>query len=118
MCFIFRFNSLYLWFRKIHNDSFLLYYELFLKMHVCVSASGVCFLCLVDVVPVKNEDGVVIMFILNFEVMPDDKLHDPQDLNHKLPLLWRHSSTSHVSPAFHTLRSWGKYMCIISFNHL
>ncbi|XP_016339572.1 potassium voltage-gated channel subfamily H member 2-like [Sinocyclocheilus anshuiensis] len=53
---------------------------------------GVCFLCLVDVVPVKNEDGVVIMFILNFEVMPDDKLHDPQDLNHKLPLLWRHSN--------------------------
>ncbi|XP_073797324.1 voltage-gated inwardly rectifying potassium channel KCNH2 isoform X4 [Danio rerio] len=32
------------------------------------------------------------MFILNFEVMPDDKLHDPQDLNHKLPLLWRHSN--------------------------
>ncbi|XP_016424662.1 potassium voltage-gated channel subfamily H member 2-like [Sinocyclocheilus rhinocerous] len=53
---------------------------------------GVCFLCLVDVVPVKNEDGVVIMFILNFEVMPDDKLHEPQDLNHKLPLLWRHSN--------------------------
>uniref|UniRef100_A0A8C2GTT6 Voltage-gated inwardly rectifying potassium channel KCNH2 n=1 Tax=Cyprinus carpio TaxID=7962 RepID=A0A8C2GTT6_CYPCA len=53
---------------------------------------GVCFLCLVDVVPVKNEDGVVIMFILNFEVMPDDKLHEPQDLNHKLPVLWRHSN--------------------------
>ncbi|ROI48993.1 Potassium voltage-gated channel subfamily H member 2 [Anabarilius grahami] len=57
-----------------------------------VSVTGVCFLCLVDVVPVKNEDGVVIMFILNFEVMPDDKLHDAQDLNHKLPLLWRHSN--------------------------
>ncbi|XP_050953601.1 potassium voltage-gated channel subfamily H member 2 isoform X1 [Labeo rohita] len=53
---------------------------------------GACFLCLVDVVPVKNEDGVVIMFILNFEVMPDDKLHDPQDLNHKLPVLWRHTN--------------------------
>ncbi|XP_040100959.1 potassium voltage-gated channel subfamily H member 6 isoform X2 [Oryx dammah] len=26
-----------------------------------------CFRCLVDVVPVKNEDGAVIMFILNFE---------------------------------------------------
>ena len=25
------------------------------------------FRCLVDVVPVKNEDGAVIMFILNFE---------------------------------------------------
>uniref|UniRef100_A0A673G1Z9 Potassium voltage-gated channel subfamily H member 2 n=1 Tax=Sinocyclocheilus rhinocerous TaxID=307959 RepID=A0A673G1Z9_9TELE len=62
---------------------------------------GVCFLCLVDVVPVKNEDGVVIMFILNFEVMPDDKLHEPQDLNHKLPLLWRHSSTSMCPLPFH-----------------
>uniref|UniRef100_A0A3B4CWQ7 Voltage-gated inwardly rectifying potassium channel KCNH2 n=1 Tax=Pygocentrus nattereri TaxID=42514 RepID=A0A3B4CWQ7_PYGNA len=50
---------------------------------------GVCFLCLVDVVPVKNEDGAVIMFILNFEVMTDDKLRNPnQELNHRLPLPW------------------------------
>uniref|UniRef100_A0AAZ3R4P1 Voltage-gated inwardly rectifying potassium channel KCNH2 n=1 Tax=Oncorhynchus tshawytscha TaxID=74940 RepID=A0AAZ3R4P1_ONCTS len=46
---------------------------------------GVCFLCLVDVVPVKNEDGLVIMFILNFEVMSDNKQPN-QNLNHKLPL--------------------------------
>uniref|UniRef100_A0A8C4CBW3 Voltage-gated inwardly rectifying potassium channel KCNH2 n=1 Tax=Denticeps clupeoides TaxID=299321 RepID=A0A8C4CBW3_9TELE len=55
---------------------------------------GVCFLCVVDVVPVKNEDGVVIMFILNFEVMSDDKLLNPQDHNHKLSRPWlssRHS---------------------------
>uniref|UniRef100_A0A673W6R1 Voltage-gated inwardly rectifying potassium channel KCNH2 n=1 Tax=Salmo trutta TaxID=8032 RepID=A0A673W6R1_SALTR len=45
---------------------------------------GVCFLCLVDVVPVKNEDGLVIMFILNFQVISDDKQPN-QDLNHKLP---------------------------------
>ncbi|KAL1006350.1 hypothetical protein UPYG_G00071210 [Umbra pygmaea] len=45
---------------------------------------GVCFLCLVDVVPVKNEDGLVIMFILNFEVMSDNKQPN-QHLNHKLP---------------------------------
>ncbi|XP_052360588.1 potassium voltage-gated channel subfamily H member 2 isoform X1 [Oncorhynchus keta] len=45
---------------------------------------GVCFLCLVDVVPVKNEDGLVIMFILNFQVISDDK-EPNQDLNHKLP---------------------------------
>ncbi|XP_039225785.1 potassium voltage-gated channel subfamily H member 2 isoform X1 [Crotalus tigris] len=32
---------------------------------------GSCFLCLVDVVPVKNESGAVIMFILNFEVVVD-----------------------------------------------
>uniref|UniRef100_A0A8C5AGX9 Voltage-gated inwardly rectifying potassium channel KCNH2 n=1 Tax=Gadus morhua TaxID=8049 RepID=A0A8C5AGX9_GADMO len=47
---------------------------------------GQCFLCLVDVVPVKNEDGLVIMFILNFDVMTDDKLQDPtQEINHRLP---------------------------------
>ncbi|XP_051537905.1 potassium voltage-gated channel subfamily H member 2-like [Myxocyprinus asiaticus] len=53
---------------------------------------GACFLSLVDVVPVKNEDGIVIMFILNFEVMPDERLHDTQNLNHKLPVLRRHSN--------------------------
>lgn len=47
---------------------------------------GQCILCMVDVVPVKNEDGVVIMFILNFEVMTDETLRDDkQDLNHRLP---------------------------------
>lgn len=45
-----------------------------------------------DVVPVKNEDGVVIMFILNFEVM-DDKQNPNLDHNHKLPVPWRSTST-------------------------
>ncbi|MBN3312055.1 KCNH7 protein, partial [Atractosteus spatula] len=34
---------------------------------VCETARGTCLPCLVDVVPVKNEEGAVIMFILNFE---------------------------------------------------
>uniref|UniRef100_A0A3Q2P648 Voltage-gated inwardly rectifying potassium channel KCNH2 n=1 Tax=Fundulus heteroclitus TaxID=8078 RepID=A0A3Q2P648_FUNHE len=47
---------------------------------------GQCFLCMVDVVPVKNEDGVVIMFILNFEVMTDETFKDhKRELNHRLP---------------------------------
>ncbi|XP_039982707.1 potassium voltage-gated channel subfamily H member 2 isoform X3 [Xiphias gladius] len=47
---------------------------------------GQCFLCMVDVVPVKNEDGVVIMFILNFEVMTEEALRDhKQEFNHRLP---------------------------------
>ncbi|KAM8881046.1 voltage-gated inwardly rectifying potassium channel KCNH2 [Synchiropus picturatus] len=47
---------------------------------------GQCMLCMVDVVPVKNEDGLVIMFILNFEVMTEeDLLHHKQELNHRLP---------------------------------
>ncbi|CAO2603600.1 Potassium voltage-gated channel subfamily H member 2 [Lemmus lemmus] len=46
---------------------------------------GSCFLCLVDVVPVKNEDGAVIMFILNFEVvMEKDMVGSPaRDTNHR-----------------------------------
>uniref|UniRef100_UPI0037E8EACE voltage-gated inwardly rectifying potassium channel KCNH6-like n=1 Tax=Semicossyphus pulcher TaxID=241346 RepID=UPI0037E8EACE len=32
---------------------------------------GVCFHCVIDVVPVKNEDGLVIMFILNFDLPTD-----------------------------------------------
>ncbi|XP_061778401.1 potassium voltage-gated channel subfamily H member 2-like [Nerophis ophidion] len=41
---------------------------------------------MVDVVPVKNEDGMVIMFILNFEVMSEETLQDgKQELNHRLP---------------------------------
>ncbi|XP_031235999.1 potassium voltage-gated channel subfamily H member 2 isoform X3 [Mastomys coucha] len=48
---------------------------------------GSCFLCLVDVVPVKNEDGAVIMFILNFEVvMEKDMAGSPaHDTNHRGP---------------------------------
>ncbi|XP_056246313.1 potassium voltage-gated channel subfamily H member 2-like isoform X2 [Seriola aureovittata] len=34
---------------------------------------GVCFSCEIDVVPVKNEDGLVIMFILNFELPTDPR---------------------------------------------
>ncbi|KAJ8413265.1 hypothetical protein AAFF_G00092610 [Aldrovandia affinis] len=64
--------------------------EDYLFCQVMQSVKGsVCFLCLVDVVPVKNEDGMVIMFILNFEVMTDNELRDPnQNLNHKLTLPW------------------------------
>ncbi|XP_047187845.1 potassium voltage-gated channel subfamily H member 6-like [Scophthalmus maximus] len=34
---------------------------------------GVCFNCEIDVVPVKNEDGLVIMIILNFELPTDPR---------------------------------------------
>ena len=41
---------------------------------------------MVDVVPVKNEDGMVIMFILNFEVMTEGPFQDhKEELNHRLP---------------------------------
>lgn len=71
-------------------------------------SAGSCFLCLVDVVPVKNEDGAVIMFILNFEVvMEKDMVGSPaRDANHRGPpaswlapgkcpqiLFWGHKAT-------------------------
>lgn len=53
----------------------------------CLCSAGSCFPCLVDVVPVKNEDGAVIMFILNFEVvMEKDMVGSPdRDTNHRAP---------------------------------
>uniref|UniRef100_A0AAY5JZ41 Voltage-gated inwardly rectifying potassium channel KCNH2 n=1 Tax=Esox lucius TaxID=8010 RepID=A0AAY5JZ41_ESOLU len=51
---------------------------------------GVCFSCKIDVVPVKNEDGLVIMFILNFELPSDPAIPSSpnRDLNIKLPIPW------------------------------
>uniref|UniRef100_A0A8C2Z2C9 Ion transport domain-containing protein n=1 Tax=Cyclopterus lumpus TaxID=8103 RepID=A0A8C2Z2C9_CYCLU len=43
---------------------------------------GQCFTCMVDVVPVKNEDGLVIMFILNFEGMTEEQFNDGLNLKH------------------------------------
>ncbi|MGH0153384.1 UNVERIFIED_CONTAM: hypothetical protein FKN15_041917 [Acipenser sinensis] len=56
----------------------------------CATIVGVWFLCQVDVAPVKNEDGTVIMFILNFEAMTENELlHSPErDVNHKVSSNW------------------------------
>ncbi|XP_061853463.1 potassium voltage-gated channel subfamily H member 2 isoform X3 [Colius striatus] len=62
------------------------------KVEICFyRKDGSCFLCLVDVVPVKNEDGAVIMFILNFEVvMETERPGSPdKDTNHWVtPATW------------------------------
>ncbi|XP_044860245.1 potassium voltage-gated channel subfamily H member 2 [Mauremys mutica] len=55
------------------------------KVEICFyRKDGSCFVCLVDVVPVKSEDGAVIMFILNFElVLEKELLGSPaKDTNH------------------------------------
>ena len=52
---------------------------------------GVCFQCSIDVVPVKNEDGLVIMFILNFDLPTDPKPASPspaRELNNVLHIPW------------------------------
>ncbi|NWX94011.1 KCNH6 protein, partial [Nothoprocta pentlandii] len=49
-----------------------------------------CFRCLVDVVPVKNEEGVVIMFILNFEDLAQLVAKSAgRSLHHRLSQSWR-----------------------------
>ncbi|XP_058859172.1 potassium voltage-gated channel subfamily H member 6-like [Acipenser ruthenus] len=48
---------------------------------------GACLPCLVDVVPVKNEEGAVIMFILNFEVLRG-RSASRGGLRHKLEQSW------------------------------
>lgn len=59
---------------------------------VCLSVTaGVCFHCVIDVVPVKNEDGLVIMFILNFELPTDPRpvnSSPARELNRVLRIPW------------------------------
>ncbi|XP_029309277.1 potassium voltage-gated channel subfamily H member 7-like [Cottoperca gobio] len=52
---------------------------------------AVCFHCAIDVVPVKNEDGLVIMFILNFELPTDPRPTNSspaRELNRVLRIPW------------------------------
>ncbi|XP_057714278.1 potassium voltage-gated channel subfamily H member 6-like [Corythoichthys intestinalis] len=52
---------------------------------------GMSFPCLIDVVPVKNEDGRVIMFILNFELPTDShpvNSSPSRDLSRALRIPW------------------------------
>ncbi|KAM8850789.1 voltage-gated inwardly rectifying potassium channel KCNH6-like isoform 2-T2 [Spinachia spinachia] len=52
---------------------------------------GECFHCVIDVVPVKNEDGLVIMFILNFELPTDPRPTNSspaKELNRVLQMPW------------------------------
>ncbi|KAK0152974.1 Potassium voltage-gated channel subfamily H member 6 [Merluccius polli] len=56
-----------------------------------IDINGVCFQCSIDVVPVKNEDGLVIMFILNFELPTDPKpasSSPSREFNHVRHIPW------------------------------
>lgn len=58
---------------------------------VFVVVAGVCFYCVIDVVPVKNEDGLVIMFILTFELKNDRRSPSSsptRELNRVLRIPW------------------------------
>ncbi|XP_077083245.1 potassium voltage-gated channel subfamily H member 2a isoform X2 [Siphateles boraxobius] len=70
------------------------------KVEICLyRKDGVCLPCLVDVVPVKNEDGLVIMFILNFELAGQlDRPIDSspgRDINHKHTIPWLSKARRH-----------------------
>ncbi|XP_059914079.1 potassium voltage-gated channel subfamily H member 2-like [Gadus macrocephalus] len=58
---------------------------------ILYTKEGECFQCSIDVVPVKNEDGLVIMFILNFDLPTDPKPSSPspaRELNNVLHIPW------------------------------
>src|SRR4029434_9504103 len=53
---------------------------------VCFPAPGSDFLCNTHIIPVRNEEGVVMLFILNFDyVLERDSLESLQRLNHTSP---------------------------------
>uniref|UniRef100_A0A3Q1HBN9 Voltage-gated inwardly rectifying potassium channel KCNH2 n=1 Tax=Anabas testudineus TaxID=64144 RepID=A0A3Q1HBN9_ANATE len=62
------------------------------RVEICLyTKDGVCFHCVIDVVPVKNEDGLVIMFILNFELPTDPRpvnSSPARELNRVLRIPW------------------------------
>lgn len=50
-----------------------------------ISCSGSDFLCVTHIIPVKNEEGVVMMFILNFDYILDEgSSNSLERLNHTL----------------------------------
>lgn len=53
---------------------------------LCVS-KGTCRPCLVDIVPVKNEEGLVIMFILDFQKLTDPS-HKKSSLKQRVIQGW------------------------------
>ncbi|XP_066498293.1 potassium voltage-gated channel subfamily H member 6a [Hoplias malabaricus] len=57
------------------------------------SKEGTCRPCLVDVIPVKNEEGVVIMFILNFQELLDPALK--KGLRQRVTQGWIRSAQKH-----------------------
>uniref|UniRef100_A0AAZ3Q8U6 Voltage-gated inwardly rectifying potassium channel KCNH2 n=1 Tax=Oncorhynchus tshawytscha TaxID=74940 RepID=A0AAZ3Q8U6_ONCTS len=67
--------------------------------------NGMCFSCKIDVVPVKNEDGLVIMFILNFELPTDPPIPSSptRELN-KLPIPWLPLGKQRRSSVWKTLK--------------
>ena len=59
---------------------------IFLTMILISCLLGSNFLCATHIIPVKNEEGVVMMFILNFDYILDEGSSDSlEKLNHTSP---------------------------------
>ncbi|RMB90431.1 hypothetical protein DUI87_33172 [Hirundo rustica rustica] len=80
------------------------------KVEICFyRKDGSSFPCLVDVVPVKNEDGSVIMFILNFEAVrePEPGEAPTASTNHWVtPAPWGPAAASRCPPSPRSRRTW------------
>ncbi|XP_031427082.1 potassium voltage-gated channel subfamily H member 6a isoform X2 [Clupea harengus] len=69
---------------------------------------GTCRPCLIDVVPMKNEEGLVIMFILNFQELLDPALKKKGGLGQRMTQGWIRTTQSRRMrlrlPSLHSLR--------------
>ncbi|XP_055009087.1 LOW QUALITY PROTEIN: potassium voltage-gated channel subfamily H member 6a [Boleophthalmus pectinirostris] len=68
------------------------------------SKEGTCRPCLVDIIPVKNEDGVVIMFILDFQELLDRNLKK-SGLRQRVEQGWLYCRSRRLKMRFPVLRS-------------
>ncbi|XP_028267448.1 potassium voltage-gated channel subfamily H member 6a [Parambassis ranga] len=68
------------------------------------SKEGTCRPCLVDIVPVKNEEGVVIMFILDFHELTDPS-HKKSGLRQRVTQGWIYCQNRRLKMRLPVLRS-------------
>lgn len=68
--------------------------------HLSFVSTGTCRPCLVGIVPVKNEEGLVIMFILDFQELIDPS-HKRTALRQRITQGWAYCKAFHCPYSFH-----------------
>ncbi|XP_072298809.1 potassium voltage-gated channel subfamily H member 6a [Eucyclogobius newberryi] len=71
---------------------------------LCYTKEGTCRPCLVDIVPVKSEEGVVIMFILDFQELLDPNLKK-SGLRQRMTQGWLYCRSRRLKMRLPVLRS-------------
>uniref|UniRef100_A0A3P9IWA7 Potassium voltage-gated channel, subfamily H (eag-related), member 6a n=1 Tax=Oryzias latipes TaxID=8090 RepID=A0A3P9IWA7_ORYLA len=71
---------------------------------LCYSKEGTCIPCRVDIVPVKNEEGLVVMFILDFQELIDPSLKK-SGLRQRVTQGWLYCQNRRLKTKLPVLRS-------------